>query len=375
MVAAAACLAVIAPSSAATASAVGASPVTDRLYATGTVVGTAVGADLPALPTGIDASSWLVADLDTGEVLAARGAHAHWLPASTLKVLTALALIHRLPQGEQIPVRTADVSVDGTKIGLVPGKSYTTDSLFTGLLIASGNDAADVLATAAGGVAATLRYMSDEASLLHADDTVPGTPSGLDAPGEHTSAYDLALFGRAALADPMVAKYLTIRTAIVSAPGIEAFAIGNHNPLLGRYQGIIGVKAGYTIAAEATYIGAASRGGRRIVVTLMHAYPHFRPFAESLLDWGFAVDGRITPVGRLADPGPAVTPTTLSLTNGDAVHGLTTRPTAASSPRSATGFVGWTLRVLIALVVLVVLLRLRVRRRRRYRSRLKLPPR
>lgn len=372
-------LGVILPNNAVAASPGDTSPVRDQLSALGTVVG--VGTNLPPLPTGIDASSWLVADVDTGDILAARAAHSHWLPASTLKVLTALALVHRIPAQTPIPVTFADINVDGTRVGLVPGKTYSADSLFTGLLIASGNDAAGVLADAAGGVDTTLRYMAEEASLLHANDTVAGTPSGLDAPGEHTSAYDLALLGRAALADPLVAKYLTIRTATVSAPGVAAFQIANHNPLLGRYEGTVGVKAGYTVAAQATYIGAASRGGHRILVTLMHAYPHFKPFAESLLNWGFAVDGHIQPVGRLADPGPNAsgTPDPLaspgvgSLARADAIRGLRDRAAAVSHP-AGTGFFGWLLRLVIALLFLVAVLRLRVRhRRRRYRTRLKLP--
>src|SRR3954453_3866925 len=103
-------------------------------------------ADAPALPRPMSAASWVVADLDTGDVLAARGAHARRLPASTMKVLTAVALLPRLDPQQLVRVTYDDAVVDGSKVGLVPGMSYTVDTLFTSLLVVSANDAANALA-------------------------------------------------------------------------------------------------------------------------------------------------------------------------------------------------------------------------------------
>ena len=135
--------------------------------------------------------------------------------------------------------------------------------------MASGNDAAYALARVgggAGGVPQTLRAMNARAAQLGAFDTVARDPAGLDRPGQSSSAYDLALIGRAAMQLPDLRRYVT--TKHVSFPGgtgpdgkaRRAFVINNHNRLLYNYPGTIGIKNGYTVAAKQTFIGAASRG-------------------------------------------------------------------------------------------------------------------
>src|SRR3954471_2766439 len=135
----------------------------------------------PALPRGLSASSWLVADADTGEVLAARAPHAQHLPASTLKVLTAVTLLPRLDPSTLVRATYDDAVVDGSKVGLVPGMRYSVDTLFASMLVVSANDAAGALAEAAGGVRTTVEAMNATARHLQAYDTRARTPSGLDA--------------------------------------------------------------------------------------------------------------------------------------------------------------------------------------------------
>lgn len=254
-------------------------------------------------PPDVAADSWIVADADTGEILAAKRAMVAHPPASTLKVLTALAVGHKLHPAATIAAPANVESIDGTRVGLVPGAKYTVRDLMTAMLIASGNDAAETLAAAIpGGRNATLAAMKSEANRLQAFHTVPGTPSGLDAPGQQTTAYDLAVIGRAALNDPMVAPYLTVARATLSSPGVKSFEIDSHNPLLGVYPGIVGVKAGYTSVAQATYIGASKQMGHRIIISLLFAYPRFKPAATALLDWGFAARGHVTPLATMAEP-------------------------------------------------------------------------
>ena len=103
----------------------------------------------PALPT-ITAASFVVADLDTGEILAARAAHAAHQPASTLKVLTALTLIPRIGPDEVLVPTNADAGVDGSKVGFVPGTGYPAAEVFRAMEMVSGNDAAEVLASWGG---------------------------------------------------------------------------------------------------------------------------------------------------------------------------------------------------------------------------------
>src|SRR5690606_21064098 len=140
--------------------------------------------------------------LDSGEILAARWAHGQLLPASTLKTLTALTLLPRLDPDATYVAQRADAAIEGSKVGLHPGQTYTVRQLFQGLMMASGNDTAHALATLGGGMAATAALMNAEAKRLQANDTVVANTSGLDAPGQVSSAYDLALIARAALARP-----------------------------------------------------------------------------------------------------------------------------------------------------------------------------
>ena len=319
------------------------------LATTGTAVDPAA-APLPA----VDAAGWLVADMDTGDVLAAHDPHGTYLPASSLKTLTALTLIPRIPPDTQITATQLDAGIDGSKVGLVPGQTYTARDLFTGMMTVSGNDAATALSEAAGGIPATTAAMQAEADRLGADDTHVVDPTGLDAPGQVSSAYDLALFARAGLGDPQFAAYVATQRARFPKPGGGSFEIDNHNPLLGRYAGTIGVKNGYTVAAQASYVGAARRDGHTLVLSLIRSKPDFTAQAKALLDWGFAADGRVTPVGQLVAPRTAVPP-----------HAAAAAVTVA--PRHASSGPPPVLWVAAAVTALAVWRIRRGRRRRRTR--------
>jgi D-alanyl-D-alanine carboxypeptidase (penicillin-binding protein 5/6) len=265
--------------------------------------GTVAAAGAPPLPTTLTGTSWLVADMDTGEILAAKDAHHRLLPASTLKVLTSLALIPRLDKYATAAPTFNDVNVDGSRVGLVEKVNYPIYQLFRALLMTSGNDAANTLASAVGGQAAAARLMNDEARRVRADDTYAVNPSGLDAPGQLSTAYDLALIGRAAMKLPDFRDYVKTKNSSIIGTMGKPLAIATHDKLLWNYDGAIGIKNGYTAAAGATYIGAATRGGHTLIVTEMHAQPRIWPELVALLDWGFAAQkAGVTPIGRLQDP-------------------------------------------------------------------------
>lgn len=269
----------------------------DRLSDSGLVVDD----DAPELPS-LSASSWLVADLDSGEVLAAKDPHGRYAPASTLKALTALTLIPRFEATHKVVPTFDDINVEGSKVGLVERVGYPMSELFSALFLASGNDAANVLATAAGGQEATAALMNDTARSLHAYDTRAVNPHGLDAEGQVSSAYDLALIARAGMSDPDFASYASAVRGSVSAPGSARIEMYTKNKLLTSYEGGLGIKNGYTSRARASFIGAAQRGDTRLVVTLMKADPRVADEAMKLLDWGFAAAGEVRPVGELVDP-------------------------------------------------------------------------
>jgi D-alanyl-D-alanine carboxypeptidase (penicillin-binding protein 5/6) len=194
-------------------------------------------------------------------------------------------------------------------VGVAEGLTYRVSDLWRGVFLNSGNDAVHVLAELSGGWRSTAARMQAKARALGARDTRVLSPDGYDTPGQVSSAYDLAVFGRAGLRNPEFARYC--RTAEASFPGRggAAYPIRNTNRLLTGadgvrpYRGLIGIKNGYTSNAGNTLVAAARRGGRTLVVTVMNpqAGGGFAVYEEAreLLDWGFVAAGRAEPVGSL----------------------------------------------------------------------------
>ncbi|OLM10415.1 D-alanyl-D-alanine carboxypeptidase [Pseudonocardia sp. Ae706_Ps2] len=293
--------------------------------------GDAHAGSVPPPPVGV--ASYVVADLDSGAVLAARAPHARERPASTIKLLLALVVDERLPMDRVVVGTTEDANVDGSRAGIGPGGRYTVDQLLHGLLLSSGNDAANALARELGGVPATLAAMREEAAGLGALDTRPATPAGLDGPGMSSSAYDLSLLLRAALERPRIAAALTTRN--IPFPGFAdkpGFLLGNDDRLLGT-PGFLGGKNGFTDAARHTFVGAMERDGRRLVVAVVRGEQ--RPVrmvdqARALLDWGFGAPA--TGIGTLVEPG-----TTGSADGSGTTPGVAAPAGGADGATSASG--------------------------------------
>ncbi|WUL79686.1 D-alanyl-D-alanine carboxypeptidase [Streptomyces sp. NBC_00343] len=259
----------------------------------------------------VSALSWLVADTHTGEVLASHDAHRKLPPASTLKTLFALTVLPVLPGGIQHRVSEQDLAGIGegsSLVGVAEGHTYRVADLWRGVFLNSGNDAVHVLASLNGGWQTTATRMQAKARALGALDTHVVSPDGYDTDGQVSSAYDLAVFGRAGLRNADFARYCSTAEAQFPGEG-SSYGIQNTNRLLTgndgveRYPGIIGVKNGYTTHAGNTLVAAARRGGRSLVVTVMNpqAGGGFTVYEEAreLLDWGFAAAGRVDPVGSL----------------------------------------------------------------------------
>ena len=320
------------------------------------------------LPKDISARGWVIADLDTGDVLAARNPHGRYPPASTLKWLTALTLLPKLDKHKRVVCSYADVDVDGTRVGLVQYGRYSVDLLFQAMLMASGNDAANTLARVAGSVPSTVAAMNATARSIQAYDTHAATPSGLDGPHQLTSAYDLALIGRADLARADFRKYTAQKLGTIPAQGTKyhSFQFANDNKLLYNYRGAFGGKNGFTDAAHHSFIGAAKHGDRRLIVTMMygeHKPDNISAQAGRLLDWGFALPRTAAPVGSLvAAAGTAGTP------SASAPASASGSPAAAAAHRDAAGSGNPTSAIALllaaALAVLLGALAVRVVRRR-----------
>jgi D-alanyl-D-alanine carboxypeptidase (penicillin-binding protein 5/6) len=261
------------------------------------------------LPRTLSTQAWVVADLDSGDILAACAPHVQYRPASTQKLLTVLAALPKVDLKQVVTITQEDLDFErgSSAVGLVKGGKYTVETILLGLLLNSGNDAANVIARLGGGtegVAGTLKRMNSEARRIGALDTTAVTPSGLDAPGQFTSAYDLALIARAAFDLPAFRKAVATQRAVIPAqpPKYPAFQIQNDNRLLTNYQGAIGGKTGFTDDARHTYVGVAKRGDRRLAVTLLRGENRPQRLWQqgaALLDWGFALPRDAEPVGRL----------------------------------------------------------------------------
>jgi D-alanyl-D-alanine carboxypeptidase (penicillin-binding protein 5/6) len=341
----------------------------ERLAAQGLVVDAPGAAQLPA----VKAASWVLADLDTGEVLAAKNPHGRFRPASTLKILTALTVLPKVQPDQTYVAQWEDANAEGSRVGLVPDASYTVHDLFQALMLVSGNDAASALANAAGGVAPTVERMNATARSLGALDTHAVNPSGLDAPGQLSSAYDLAVISRAAMAREDFRTYTS--TVKSQFPGKmpragkarKTYEIYTQDRLLLNYRGAIGIKTGWTTKARGTFVGAATRGGHTLVATVMHTEGQSWREAGALLTWGFKNLASAEPVGTLdavakQDTGAAVGP-----------KATAEKASAEKAASDGGGGLPFLVKVPIVLVALVVVLRTRVLLRRRMR-RVRLEP-
>ena len=274
--------------------------------------GVVVAPNTPPLPGDISAEAWLVADLDTGDVIAAKDPHGRHRPASIIKVLVAMQAINELGVGKVVTGTAEDGNAEGTRVGVDAGGTYTVYQLLHGLLMHSGNDAAHALAMQLGGMDVALGKINTLARKLGATDTRAATPSGLDGPGMSTSAYDMGLFYRYAWQNPIIAQI--VATENVPIPGYVTAARHTRWRTTTSCCTTTQVRSAARPATPTTrgqtFVGAASRDGRRLVVVLLRGTRQPIPpwqQAAHLLDYGFATPLG-TKVGKLVDPDPSLVP-------------------------------------------------------------------
>jgi D-alanyl-D-alanine carboxypeptidase (penicillin-binding protein 5/6) len=332
-------------------------------------------------PPALTATTWLVADLDTGEVLGACGPHVHQTPASVQKMLLAATAIDQLDPAQTMRVTRGDLDIEpgSSAVGLVVGGTYSISTLWLGLMLNSGNDAANALARLAGGggpdgLAKTVAAMNAKAASLGARQTHAVTPSGLDGKGQFTSAYDLALIARVCFASGDFRKYVLTRTARMPAqknPKVGGFQFQNENKLIYNYPGALGGKTGFTTVARHSYVGAATRNGRTLVATLLGA--EARPMrgweqGAALLDWGFSLPAG-TSVGKLVTPEEVAAATRATDATPEKTGAGAGAAVQATHPGGPTGFtVAAAAAVAVALIAIPLLLLLTQRRQRRLRK-------
>ncbi|PJN28336.1 D-alanyl-D-alanine carboxypeptidase [Streptomyces sp. CB02613] len=290
----------------------------ERLGMSGSQVN--LGPGVPVLPKGLTGRSWIVADAENGDVLAAHNSHWRLPPASTLKMLFADTVLPALQPTQTHKVTESELSGVGegsSLVGIKEDHTYTVHDLWLGVFLRSGNDAVHVLSEMYGGIPQTVAAMQKHAEELQALDTVVVSPDGYDAPRQVSSAYDLTLIARSGMQKKDFREYAA--TASADFPGEkkkgkkrDSFEIQNTNRLItgdigvDPYKGIAGVKNGYTTHAGNTFTGVAERNGKVLLVTVMNpsaeeSHAVYKEAAK-LLDWGFAASGKVTPVGELVPP-------------------------------------------------------------------------
>lgn len=260
-----------------------------RLAAVLTACAAAAGCLTVAAAPGNSASAAFVLGGDALTELYAKNADARLPMASTTKIMTALLVAEQPDLDLCVTVPAAAVAVEGTALGLRAGDRISLRGLLYGMLLASGNDAANVAAYALGGdpVGFAAR-MNEKAAALGLQNTHFVTPSGLDADGHYTSARDLALLAAQALRNPAFAEAAAAKTATLQFGNPPtAHVVSNHNRLLSTYPGAVGVKTGFTKQAGRCLVSAARRDGALVIAVTLHDPADWEDH-RALLDYGFS---------------------------------------------------------------------------------------
>jgi len=230
----------------------------------------------------------IVVDLTAGQILYQQDQGTRYADASLTKMMTAMVAADLVPLDTVITVPDAATQVEPNHMGISTGEKLTVRELIDGMMLDSGNDAAEAIAMGITDRAKFIDFMNQKATALHMRSTHFTNPSGLDDTDHYSSAYDVAVMGATLLAD-----YPDLRTivgskqvSIYATPQHKAFDPINIDRLLWTYPGAIGIKPGYTGAAGYCLAAAATRNGRTILVVVLGSTQHFTD-AATLLDFGF----------------------------------------------------------------------------------------
>ncbi len=238
---------------------------------------------------GTSAKSAILINGDTGEVIFENNADMRLPMASTTKIMTALLLCETGDFEREITVTAEMLRVEGSSMGLLAGDKVTLHDLLYGLMLASGNDAANVIAFILGGtVDGFVKLMNDRAQELGLKDTNFVTPSGLDAKEHYTTARDLAKLARFAMQNEELAKAVTAKSAVLNYgnPPYKR-TLTNHNKLLKSFEGAVGIKTGFTKKAGRCLVSAAKRDGKYVIAVTLND-PNDWADHKELLEYGFS---------------------------------------------------------------------------------------
>jgi D-alanyl-D-alanine carboxypeptidase (penicillin-binding protein 5/6) len=247
-------------------------------------------------PSLQSASAGIVMDARSGQTLLAKHPDSRRAIASATKLMTALLVLESGKLDKTFTAPAYQALAAESKINLRRGERMTGHDLLTALLLESANDAAvDLAQGVAGSRPAFVARMNRRARQLGLRNTHYANPIGLDAPGNYSSARDLATLARRLMADPTFAATVD-RPAATLRSGDHLRTIRNRNLLIGRHRFVDGVKTGHTIAAHYVLVGAAhGNGGKVVSVVLGEPSEGARDVDTlALLRWGIDQYRRVT---------------------------------------------------------------------------------
>ncbi len=243
-----------------------------------------------AQPNGISAASAVLIEADTGTVLYEKNAYQQRAMASTTKIMTAILTIEAGDLDKEFTVDPYAIMVEGTSMGLKEGDRVSRRDLLYGILLPSGNDAANAAAVSvSGSIPAFVELMNKKAKELDLKNTHFVTPSGLDANGHYTTAYDLAMLTSYAMKNDVFREIVGLQSVKVEY-GNPPYArtLYNSNKMLKRYNGAIGVKPGFTDNARRCLVSAAERNGVTLIAVTLNDGDDWNDHA-AMLDYGFTL--------------------------------------------------------------------------------------
>jgi serine-type D-Ala-D-Ala carboxypeptidase (penicillin-binding protein 5/6) len=233
----------------------------------------------------LSAQAIYVLDVPSASVLLSKNHNQLRYPASTTKLMTALVAREVYSLTTFLTVGK-EASTSGTVIGLIWGEQVPVRNLLSGMLIQSGNDAAEVLANNyPQGREAFIQAMNDKAKALHLDQSSFTNPSGIDMPGHQSTARDLALLAREIMKDPLLAEIVRTPTETIQGQGTSsAHLLTNTNALLGAELGVIGVKTGTTDLAGEVLITQLKKGDRELLIVVMGSQDRYSD-TKQIMTW------------------------------------------------------------------------------------------
>lgn len=237
----------------------------------------------------VSAKSAVVINGDNGEIIYSKNADQKMPMASTTKIMTGLLLCEYGNFERQITVTAEMLRVEGSSMGLLAGDKVTLHDLLYGLMLASGNDAANVIAFTVGGTLdGFVKMMNEKAKELGLKNTSFETPSGLDGENHYTTAYELAILTRYAMQNEDFAKAVSCESATLNY-GNPPYrrTLTNHNKLLKMYDNAVGVKTGFTKKSGRCLVSAAKSNGKYVIAVTLNA-PSDWSDHKVMLDYGLS---------------------------------------------------------------------------------------